>query len=729
MFDFCWEILLIALIILSAQSSAMANSSYALERKLVQCITLLEKQPEGKISDVLLDFVATQGSYINHRVTPRLEQLLERKPDSPFLCYQLGLIYSDNIIKHTKAADMFESGVRNCELIKQSKYIPFFDYRLASLWLLNGKYDTAIRLLNTLKKDTNFPYLAQVYNKSGVGYYYQDMLSEAISDFKTALIIDSKYTEARFNLKSINMKLEHFNAGRVYLRTKQYSEAEMEFTKAVEKSPNFVMARHFLGLAYAYQNKPDKAIKEYERALIPSYKLVHEVHNLLGSSYIIMALNVKENSKLKSEYLKKGIAELKSALAVNPNFGEARKSLANTCRNLDLAELMGISHLEAGNEYMQMGLFAQAVESFGKVLQKEANNKLAYLKKSEAVMGWARSSLCDKKKYDRTITICKKFIPDISSGSVREGLLLFLGYAYMQKGKTWYGKAVESLSKVLNPQAHYYMGLIYFNQGAFARALSEFQKARKSDMDNPEYFFMLAKLHFYLKNYNISKELFQKSLEILELQLEKNKAEAGKLRYFSERKVTYEKDLAFIQRKTGVGDTRFSHINHSDTAGVSYADGQKTPGISGTLPSDRETVALLINSENLNNGRRKSIYKYIKRVLSKQVGLIVVDYRKYKELVTEKVISENCSTDECLSEYTSLTNTQKLLLVDLDQWSETLLVSFSLYVPEANYKKSIYEHEFHDVKLYKSIEQSLEKVAIFLKKQRVRVYCELCPQI
>jgi tetratricopeptide (TPR) repeat protein len=577
------------------------------------------------------------------------------------------------------------------------------NYRLASLWLVSGQYREAFELLEVLKKEVDFPYRAQVYNKSGVARYYQDMLYKALDDFKTALRIDSKYAEAKFNLKSLNLKLEHFNAGRVYLKMRRYREAEAEFEKAIKQSPNFVMAHHFLGLGYAYQSKWDKAIEEYEivTALAPHYQHIHQVYNLLGNAYINLAKDFKEDAK--NTHLKKGIAKFKTALSLKPEFIEARRNLKNIYQTVNLASLMGISRQEAGNEYLNIKLFSKALEEFDKVFEKDPRNKLARQKKIEAIVGWTKLNCCESRDYERVITLCQRFLPDIKDQNARDNLTLLMGYAYMQKGEAWYDKAIEELKKIpTDPQSNYYLGLIYFNQGHLTDALNEFQQAKRADMNNPEYFFMLAKLHFYLKNFTLTKGLFQKALEKLRLQTDRNRVDSIRFSYLCQRKEIYEQDLAFVQ---------------------------KGPDKEGVLPSDKESIGLLINSDNLDRKGQKGVYRYIKHYLEKETGFAVVDYKRYENLIAEKLIPESCTKEDCFDEYSWLTDTAKLLLVDLDQWAEQVLVSFSLYQPETKYKESIHQQEFQGVELYKSLKQSLEGVTAFFKTQRTRVYCELCPEM
>jgi tetratricopeptide (TPR) repeat protein len=377
-------------------------------------------------------------------------------------------------------------------------------------------------------------------------------------------------------------------------------------------------------------------------------------------------------------------------------------NLKNIYQTLDLAILQGITHLEAGDEYLNVGLFSQALREFSKVLEEYPQNKLARQKRIEVIVNWAKDTSCEKKDYDQVITLCKKFLPDIGDQNAENALTLLLGYAYMQKGEAWYDKAIEELKKIpVYPQANYYLGLIYFNQSKFEEASAEFQEAKKSDMDNPEYYFMLAKLHFYLKNYKLAKGLFQKALEKIGLQIDKTgQLDSLQLNYLCERKNSYEQDLIFTRQ---------------DTEEI------------GILPSDKESIGLLVHSDNSDS--HKSVYQYIKYDLEKYTSSAVVDYEKYANLVTGRFIPEDCTKEACLAEYSWLTNIDKLLLVSLNQLGERLLISFSLYFPKTKNKKTIYDQEFPQEELYISIKQALEKVANFLKKQQVRVYCELCPEI
>lgn len=701
-----YYLLIIALLL--GFSSAAAKSRDDINKDLSECLALLEKHPESQVADKLLKFLSIQKDYTASETTSELEQVLKKNPDSVFAHYQLGMLYAEDITKYDKAKAEFNKGLGICRERDEklsSGYIPFFNYRLASLWLKNGLYQEALKLLEELRRDVDFPYRAQVYNKAGVACYYQDMLYKAVDNFKTALIIDSKYAEAKFNLKSLNLKLERFNAGRIYLKMRQAKEAEGEFKKSVRLSPNFVMAHHYLGVAYAYQGKWDKAIEEYKMAiaLAPHYQYVHQVHNLLGSAYINMARSFKDNKELINRHMGKGINELKTAIKLKPEFKEARKNLRNAYKTLDITDVLDISHLEAGDEYFKAGIFSKALEEFDQVLGEGQQKKAARQKKMEALVGWVQDSCCRTRDYEEVITLCQRYLPDIDEKKTRDELTLLLGYAYMQKGEAWYDKAIDEFKKIpADPQSNYYLGLIYFNQGQFTGALNEFQQAKRADMDNPEYYFMLAKLHFYLKNQKLATGLFQKALEKIRLLLDKNRSDSLRFNDLCRRKERYEQDLEFVRQGL-------------DKDGV--------------LLSDKESMGLLINSEDLDKKKLKGVYRYVERYLEKETGLGVVDYKRYATLITDKLIPEGCSDKACFDEYSWLTDTAKLVLVNVDQWDGQVFISYSVYQSETRYEESIHKQEFQGVGLYESLKQSLKGTEKFFNSQRTRVYCELCPEI
>ena len=127
------------------------------------------------------------------------------------------------------------------------------------------------------------------------------------------------------------------------------------------------LAHYNLGNAYAQNGKVDKAISEYERALIlkPSYA---EARNNLGNIY-----GIKGN-------LDKATSELKQALAINPRYSKAYNNL--------------------GNVYYKKGKLSKALSAYMQAIAIEPNYAEAHNNIS--------SMYYSKGDYERAIAHCDR---------------------------------------------------------------------------------------------------------------------------------------------------------------------------------------------------------------------------------------------------------------------------------------------------------------------------------
>ena len=146
------------LAVLLGFSTATAKNKDDLEKDLSECLSLLEKHPESKVADKVLEFLSVQKDYVDKEFAEKLERILRKKPDLVFAHYQLGLVYAEDITKYDKAVAEFNKGLDICRREDEkylSQYVPYLNYRLASLWLKNGLYQDALGQLKVLKKEVD----------------------------------------------------------------------------------------------------------------------------------------------------------------------------------------------------------------------------------------------------------------------------------------------------------------------------------------------------------------------------------------------------------------------------------------------------------------------------------------------------------------------------------------------------------------------------------------------
>lgn len=109
----------------------------------------------------------------------------------------------------------------------------------------------------------------------------------------------------------VNEGVENYNEG-------NFSDAEVNFKKGVEKSPESFEAKFNLGDAYFKQERFDDAIKSYNSAMAFAKDDMEKarVHYNIG------------NSLLKAQEIKESIEEYKKSLKLNPGDQEAKYNLS-----------------------------------------------------------------------------------------------------------------------------------------------------------------------------------------------------------------------------------------------------------------------------------------------------------------------------------------------------------------------------------------------------------------
>ncbi len=109
----------------------------------------------------------------------------------------------------------------------------------------------------------------------------------------------------------VNDGVENYNEG-------NFSDAEVNFKKGVEKSPESFEAKFNLGDTFFKQQRYDEAIKSYNSALafVKDDLEKARVHYNIG------------NSLLKAQKIKESIEEYKKSLKLNPDDQEAKYNLS-----------------------------------------------------------------------------------------------------------------------------------------------------------------------------------------------------------------------------------------------------------------------------------------------------------------------------------------------------------------------------------------------------------------
>ena len=139
------------------------------------------------------------------------------------------------------------------------------------LLIKSGRTEEAASILrNCIGSAPDGAVMDEAYNALGLAYYYERLYEDAIFEMRKAIKLNPNSEIAKFNLKTIRSRLEHFQAGKIYSRLADHPRALEEFRKAIDLDPRFVGARYRLGVELYLAGDPANSLKELRRASLVS---------------------------------------------------------------------------------------------------------------------------------------------------------------------------------------------------------------------------------------------------------------------------------------------------------------------------------------------------------------------------------------------------------------------------------------------------------------------------
>lgn len=197
--------------------------------------------------------------------------------------YRLGLLYAEDIMSWDNAEMEFLGlpalastlrGKSRDELLFKS------GLALGRLYVRSGRTGEAIRILRSIiaSAPAGAP-VDEAHGTLGVAYYYERLYDDAMFELRVAIKLKPSNMEARFNLKTIRSRLEHYQAAKAYSRLGDRAGAIAEFRRAIELDPRFIEARHRLGFEFHLLGQHADALKEFRRAesVSPLYRKKYEI--------------------------------------------------------------------------------------------------------------------------------------------------------------------------------------------------------------------------------------------------------------------------------------------------------------------------------------------------------------------------------------------------------------------------------------------------------------------
>ncbi len=270
-------------------------------------------------------------------------------------------------------------------------------------------------------------------------YYKKGELVEAENLFRRIIRMTpgDSYTETAF-----------VNLGIILDEMERFGESIQSFEAAIALNPKNLSARYNLGIAYLHAGMPTKAIESFRKASAidpnhtPSRLAIADYY--LENKYFAEAISEYEEILSEKQELHEARLKLAESYLQNRNFAAAEKSLVYI-----------LNHSRDGNQI------------------KMAHRKLALC---YAGSGSSGSSVKAKEEAFRAAHIDPE---DMESKLVLSKILIDSGSLMDRE------KAIDELNVIIrsdvtpsvSAKAHNYLGVCYFKNGEFKRALQEFQLA------------------------------------------------------------------------------------------------------------------------------------------------------------------------------------------------------------------------------------------------------------
>jgi tetratricopeptide (TPR) repeat protein len=430
----------------------------------------------------------------------------------------------------------------------------------------SGRYADAVAPLEKLVRVA--PEVFEVHELLGLVYAAQSQDAKANDHLAKAVRLKPDSAAARSNLAAS------------YARLGKMELAEEHFSKAAELEPNTYDTNHNLGAAYAHNGKVAKAIPYLEKAQSLNPESYDNGYDL-SLAYFVTGRLMDARHSVQSLIKLKDTAELHNLLAQieekDGNFVAAANEF-QVAAHLDPSE----SNLfDWGGELLlhrtldpAVEVFKQATERYPRSPRLMVGLGMAYYARGnydDAVRAFLRGA-----DLDPNDARCYKFLSrayDSSPSQASEVIERFRRYAEIQPNNglalyyyamsLWKGKraqdpefdpkpidsllrrAIAADSKL--PEAHLQLGNLTADQGKFAEAIPEYQRALQLNSDLADAHYRLGQAYVRTAQKEKAQEQFQvyQQLRAQHLaDLDKQRADIRQFIYSEKEKSTAEPGVA-----------------------------------------------------------------------------------------------------------------------------------------------------------------------------------------
>ncbi len=268
--------------------------------------------------------------------------------------------------------------------------------------------------------------------------------------------------------------LEHLNLGMAFLKINLLQEAEREFKKVIEMSPNSPEGYFFMGVLEVYKENYEVARKFFEKAkeIAPNNKKI--IHNI---AFVCYKLNDYESANKLLEEIKdekdKKFLLLKGIIEYSRDNIEVAKGYFKKMIK-DFPDLK-TSFLYFALIYIKEKKYLNALEVLNLVEKTQPENKNLLILKGLI------SHLI--KKYEDAIRVLNKAI-SIYPDEWRFNFLLAETYYQVQDVQNAILQYEKVVQKIKHFKSLFRLGILYLREGMREKALTFWKEAEKIDPQN-----------------------------------------------------------------------------------------------------------------------------------------------------------------------------------------------------------------------------------------------------
>lgn len=251
---------------------------------------------------------------------------------------------------------------------------------------------------------------AHAYNRRGQAHVSTRNYEQAIVEYTKALNLDPFYAEA------------YNNRSTAHLLMANYGEAVTDCTQALKLAPDFVAAYVNRGIAYTGLRNYEQALADYNKALELSPKNAYAFYNR-GNTHLWMT----KYQEAITDY-SQAIALNKEFLAAYVNRGVAQTelknydlALADFSQAIDLNPDYVYAYYNRANAYRDLQEYKRAIADYSKVIDLNPEHRYAYDNRGDA---WAALGENERASEDYTRIIVQTSIINPKRLSVARSMLM-----------------------------------------------------------------------------------------------------------------------------------------------------------------------------------------------------------------------------------------------------------------------------------------------------------------